>query len=99
MLWRLQLLLTRMVTMSRSSVAGRDLGALILAATCWGVGTVVSKAALDEVPPLTLLPIQLVASLGVLGVLMRRRRISFRSEGSRLLGRLGLLTHPSAAVR
>ena len=74
-----------------SPVARRDLVALILAATCWGVGTVISKAALAEVPPLTLLPIQLAASLVILGVLMRRQGISFRSEGSPLLGRLGLL--------
>ena len=77
--------------MSRSSVARRDLVALTLAATCWGVGTVVSKAALAEVPPLTLLPIQLAASLAVLGILMRRQGIAFRTEGSPLLGRLGLL--------
>lgn len=74
-----------------ASVARRDLLALTLAATCWGVGTVVSKAALHEVPPLTLLPIQLAASLAVLAVLMRRQGISFRSGGSPLLGRLGLL--------
>ena len=77
--------------MSRTSVARPDLVALILAAACWGVGTVISKAALEEVPPLTLLPIQLAASLAVLGVLMRRRGISFRSGDSPLLGRLGLL--------
>ncbi len=77
--------------MSRSSIARRDLAALILAATCWGVGTVISKAALAEVPPLTLLPIQLAASLAILAILMRRQGISFRTEGSPLLGRLGLL--------
>ncbi len=77
--------------MTRSSVARRDLAALILAATCWGVGTVISKAALAEVPPLTLLPLQLTASLVVLAVLMRSKGISFRTEGSPLLGRLGLL--------
>ncbi len=76
---------------THSSIARRDLAALILAAVCWGLGTVVSKAALDEIPPLTLLPIQLTASLIVLGVLMRRQRIPFRSTGSPLLGRLGLL--------
>ena len=75
----------------RSAIAPRDLAALILAASCWGVGTVISKAALGEVPPLTLLPIQLAASLAILAVLMRRRGISFRTEGSPLLGRLGLL--------
>ncbi len=82
--------------MSTVPVARRDLLALVLAATCWGVGTVISKAALDEVPPLTLLPIQLAVSLVILGVLMRRQGISFRSEGSPLLGRLGLL-NPGAA--
>ena len=82
--------------MATSPVARRDLIALVLAATCWGVGTVISKAALDEVPPLTLLPIQLAVSLVILGVLMRRQGISFRSDGSPLLGRLGLL-NPGAA--
>jgi probable blue pigment (indigoidine) exporter len=77
--------------MTRSTVARRDLLSLILAATCWGVGTVISKAALAEVPPLTLLPLQLTASLVVLAVLMRSKGISFRTEGSPLLGRLGLL--------
>ncbi len=77
--------------MSRPSVARRDLAALVLAAVCWGLGTVVSKAALDEVPPLTLLPIQLAASLTLLAILMRAQGISFRAGGSPLLGRLGLL--------
>jgi drug/metabolite transporter (DMT)-like permease len=77
--------------MSRLPVARRDLVALILAAICWGVGTVVSKFALDEIPPLTLLPIQLAASLVVLGVLMRVQRIPLRGGGPPLLGRLGLL--------
>jgi probable blue pigment (indigoidine) exporter len=74
-----------------SSVARRDLAALIVAATCWGLGTVISKAALDEIPPLTLFPVQLTTSLVLLAVLMRRKGISLRSEGSPLLGRLGLL--------
>ena len=82
--------------MSGLVVARRDLVALILAATCWGLGTVTSKAALAEIPPLTLLPIQLIASLAILAVLMRREGISFRSGGSPLLGRLGLL-NPGAA--
>jgi len=69
----------------------RDLARLVLAATCWGVGTVVSKAALEEVPPLTLLPIQLAASLVILMVLMRIQGIPLRAGGSPLLGRLGLL--------
>jgi drug/metabolite transporter (DMT)-like permease len=77
--------------MSGTAIARRDRAALILAAACWGGGTVISKAALAEMPPLTLLPIQLAASLVVLALLMRRQGISFRTEGSPLLGRLGLL--------
>jgi len=76
---------------SRSSIAARDLAALIVAATCWGVGTVISKAALAEISPFTLLPMQLAASLAILAVLMGSQGISFRTDGSPLLGRLGLL--------
>jgi drug/metabolite transporter (DMT)-like permease len=72
-------------------IARRDLGALILAATCWGVGTVISKAALDEFPPVTLLAVQLASSLGVLMVLMRRRGVPLRVREQGLLGRLGIL--------
>jgi drug/metabolite transporter (DMT)-like permease len=39
---------------------------LVLAAACWGLGTVLSKAALAHLPPLTLLVTQLIASLAVL---------------------------------
>src|SRR4029078_2212709 len=53
----------RRIAVMRTSIANRDLAALVGAAACWGVGTVISKAALEEVPPLTLLPIQLAASL------------------------------------
>ncbi len=82
--------------MSRSSIAHADLAALILAAICWGLGTVISKAALAEVAPLTLLAVQLAASLAVLAILMHRQGISVRTDGSPLLGRLGLL-NPGAA--
>jgi drug/metabolite transporter (DMT)-like permease len=77
--------------MSRPAIARDDLVALVLAAVCWGGGTVISKAALTEVPPLTLLPIQLTASLAILAVVMRHHGIPFRTDGSPLLGRLGLL--------
>jgi drug/metabolite transporter (DMT)-like permease len=73
------------------AVARHDLGALILAATCWGVGTVISKAALDEFPPVTLLAVQLASSLGILVVLMRRQGVPFRVREQGLLGRLGIL--------
>jgi len=68
------------MVLSRSPIARRDLAALILAATCWGVGTVISKAALAEVPPFTLLPIQLAASLAILAILMRHQGIPFRTD-------------------
>ena len=38
------------------------IAALVAAAACWGLGTVVSKQVVDDVAPLTLLPIQLAAS-------------------------------------
>jgi drug/metabolite transporter (DMT)-like permease len=78
--------------MSSSSFARGDILRLTIAAACWGLGTVVSKRAVAEIPPLTLLTVQLAASLVVLGVLMRGRRIPFRDRaGASLLGRLGIL--------
>jgi drug/metabolite transporter (DMT)-like permease len=74
----------------------RDLGALVLAAVCWGLGTVVSKAAVSEIPPATLLAMQLTSSLVVLVLLMRQRGIALRGVDPPLLGRLGLL-NPGAA--
>ncbi len=72
--------------------SSRTVLALILAAACWGLGTVISKRATDEVPPLTLLPIQLAASLVVLAVLMRWRGFPFRdASASPILARLGVL--------
>ena len=89
MLWRVRLLLSgRRVVLT---IERRDLASLILAAACWGLGTVVSKAALAEIPPVSLLVIQLASSLGVLTVLMRRQGIPLRGDGPRLLSRLGLL--------
>lgn len=65
---------------------------LILAAACWGTGTVVSKQAVAELPPVTLLAIQLAVSVAVMLVVVRLRgeRWPGGREG-RLLGRLGLL--------
>jgi probable blue pigment (indigoidine) exporter len=72
-------------------IAPRDVLALVLAAVCWGLGTVVSKAALDEIPPLTLLPIQLLSSVVALAILMRASGLPLRMQGPALLGRLGIL--------
>jgi probable blue pigment (indigoidine) exporter len=65
---------------------------LVLAAFSWGLGTVLSKYALDEVPPLTLLPIQLAASVLVLSMLVFRHGVPERpGSTSPILGRLGIL--------
>ncbi len=77
--------------MSNSRIAGRDFLGLILAAGCWGTGTVVSKAALAEIPPFTLLGVQLASSIAVLGVLMTRNGVALRGTAPAILGRLGLL--------
>lgn len=74
------------------SIPRRTVLYLILAAACWGLGTVISKRAISEIPPLTLLPIQLAASLTVLAAWMRLRGLPFRDpSASPLLGRLGIL--------
>lgn len=74
------------------SSSGRSTLALILAAASWGTGTVISKRAVAEVPPLTLLVIQLAASIAVLVVLMRVRRVPLTDPGaSPLLARFGIL--------
>jgi probable blue pigment (indigoidine) exporter len=73
-----------------ASLARRDLMALILAAAAWGLGTVFSKRAVEEFPPLTLLSVQLAASLATLVVVARLSGTSLRGA-PKLLGRLGLL--------
>ena len=78
--------------MPTSSVSRGTVLALTLAAACWGLGTVVSKRAVTEMPPLTLLPIQLGSSLVLLVVLMRARGLRFRDPNApSILGRLGIL--------
>jgi probable blue pigment (indigoidine) exporter len=78
--------------MSASPFRQRTILVLTLAAASWGFGTVVSKRAIEEIPPLTLLPIQLGASLVLLAVLMRWRGLPFRDpSASPILGRLGVL--------
>jgi drug/metabolite transporter (DMT)-like permease len=76
--------------MSRPTIDRRDAIALVLAAAAWGVGTIISKRALDEFDPLGLLPLQLAASVVALTVLMWRRGLSL-SGSPPLLARLGLL--------
>ena len=65
---------------------------LVLAAASWGTATAISKRAVAEIPPLTLLAIQLAASIVVLALLMRWRGEPFRDPtASPILGRLGVL--------
>jgi drug/metabolite transporter (DMT)-like permease len=77
--------------MPHPSIAGRDSAALVLAAVCWGLGTVISKGALGEISPLSLLTIQLGSSVTVLALIMRLQGIPLRDDRQKLLGRLGLL--------
>lgn len=65
---------------------------LVAAAACWGIGTVVSKQAVAELPPMTLLSAQLATSVGFLFVVARLRGQP-RPPIARtpLLARLGLL--------
>jgi len=76
--------------MSGPSLDRKALLGLTIAAACWGIGTVISKRAVAEIPPLVLLVVQLSASLAVLGVLMRQRGLSVHGAPP-LLGRLGVL--------
>jgi probable blue pigment (indigoidine) exporter len=78
--------------MSASSFSRRTLLALTLAAACWGIGTVVSKRAVAELPPLTLLSIQLAVSLVAIASVLRWRGVPLRdSTAAPILGRLGVL--------
>jgi drug/metabolite transporter (DMT)-like permease len=65
---------------------------LVGAAACWGIATVVSKRALDEIPPLTLLPLQLALSVLVLGTVVRAQGLRINwSTDLRRLAALGVL--------
>ena len=50
--------------MFRTSTSDRAYLALIAASAAWGMGTVISKRAVEEIPPLALLPFQLACSPG-----------------------------------
>lgn len=65
---------------------------LVVAAACWGGATVVSKRAVEEIEPLTLLPLELTVSVTVLAVamLVRRERVGWLPE-MRRLSALGVL--------
>jgi len=70
----------------------RHVAALILAAASWGIATAISKRAVGEIPPLTLLPIQLSTSVAALIVVMRLSGVRLRGSAvSRNVGLLGVL--------
>lgn len=76
--------------MPMSSV--RRLVPLLLAAACWGVGTVITKQVLDTFAPLVLLPLQLMCSCLFLAILIliRRDHLTWSPTGRRLSA-LGVL--------
>lgn len=79
-------------TSSRAPVRSRPVAALVAAAACWGLGTVVSKQVVDDVEPLTLLPLQLAASCTLLLLVTLARRASFAwTPPMRRLTALGVL--------
>jgi drug/metabolite transporter (DMT)-like permease len=76
----------------RTPAAPTAIAALAAAAACWGLGTIASKQVVDDVAPLTLLPIQLAASCTVLLLIALVRREAFAwTPGMRRLSALGVL--------
>ena len=72
---------------------------LVASAACWGVGTVVSKHAVEEIPPLALLAMQLAVSVVALAVVTSVQHIPVRwSPGLRRLGAVGILNPGIAYV-
>ena len=76
--------------MASTFVGRRDVVALTAAAAAWGLGTVVSKRAVEEFPAISLLSIQLAASLITLVVAARFTGTSLRGSPP-ALSRLGIL--------
>ena len=79
-------------TARRPPAYGVAVVAAVLSAACWGSATVMSKAVLAHMPPLTLLTVQLTASIAVLWlavlVLRRRMRLDRQSRRASLSGLL-----------
>jgi drug/metabolite transporter (DMT)-like permease len=77
------------------NIGNRPVGfaaALVLAAACWGAATVMTKGTLAEVPPITLLVVQLAASVMFLWGLLTAQKVRVpRSVQSLRLGSIGLL--------
>ncbi|HEX8025373.1 MAG TPA: DMT family transporter, partial [Candidatus Limnocylindrales bacterium] len=72
--------------------SGRAAIALVRAAASWGFGTVIAKRAVGELAPISLLAIQLAASVVVTATVLRLRGIPWRDPSAPIaLLRLGLL--------
>jgi len=67
-----------------SSVRVRAFSFVVLAAASWGIGTVLSKRAVAEVPPLPLLAAQLLVSVSILSIALRWTHQSIRHTDRRL---------------
>jgi drug/metabolite transporter (DMT)-like permease len=78
--------------MRNHQLGSAPITALVLAAACWGGATVITKHVLTDVPPLTLLVLQLTVSVVFLWaiVLVQRMRLPRRSDIVRL-GGIGIL--------
>lgn len=81
----------------RAPTARTAVAALVAAAACWGIGTVASKQVIDNVSPLTLLPMQLAASCILLTLIALVLREPFAwTPPVRKLAALGVLNPGSA---
>ena len=77
---------------ARASGSRAAAAALVAAAACWGIGTVVSKQVVDDVAPLTLLPVQLAVSCALLATIAVARGEPFTwTPPVRRLAALGVL--------
>lgn len=76
---------TEALAARRAPAYGVAVAAAVLSAACWGSATVMSKAVLAHMPPLTLLSVQLTASIAVLwlAVLVLRRRVRLDRQSRR----------------
>ena len=76
---------------------GAAVVAAILSAACWGSATVMSKGILDHLPPLTLLVIQLTASIAFLWVAVLVLRLGVRLDRPTRHASLSGLLEPGLA--
>lgn len=66
--------------------------ALVLAAACWGAATVITKHVLTDIPPLTLLVLQLTISVSFLWMIVFAQRLRLPQRGDIVrIGGIGIL--------